>query len=138
MKVHWDSSALGRTKWHEYALRFAIGGAITALAGVIAKSFGATIGGLFLAFPATFPAGATLIEKHEKQKKIRAGLSPGDRGKDAAALDAEGAAMGSIALLVFAVLVWKFLPRHAGLVITLSTIAWITVSVAIRRLFEYL
>jgi hypothetical protein len=30
---------------------------------------GPRVGGLFLAFPAIFPASATLVEKHEKQKK---------------------------------------------------------------------
>ena len=30
---------------------------------------------LFLAFPAIFPASATLIEKHEKEKKEREGYA---------------------------------------------------------------
>ena len=34
-----------------------------------AKRYGPGVAGLFLAFPAIFPAGATLIEKHEKEKK---------------------------------------------------------------------
>jgi hypothetical protein len=98
---------------------------------MIARKFGPLMGGLFLAFPAIFPAGATLIKKHEKEKKDRAG--------DAAALDAEGAAMGSIGLLVFACILWKFLPEHATwLALTLGTIAWITVAMAIWRAFEYL
>jgi hypothetical protein len=32
--------------------------------GLIAARFGPVVGGLFLAFPAIFPASATLIEKH--------------------------------------------------------------------------
>jgi hypothetical protein len=106
---------------------------------MIARKFGPLMGGLFLAFPAIFPAGATLIKKHEKEKKDRAGVNPGYRGRDAAALDAEGAAMGSIGLLVFACILWKFLPEHATwLALTLGTIAWITVAMAIWRAFEYL
>jgi len=106
---------------------------------MIARKFGPLMGGLFLAFPAIFPAGATLIKKHEKEKKDRAGVNPGYRGRDAAALDAEGAAMGSIGLLVFACILWKFLPEHATwLALTLGTIAWITVTMAIWRAFEYL
>ena len=35
----------------------------SAIAGMIAKRYGAEIGGLFLAFPAIFPASASLIEK---------------------------------------------------------------------------
>ena len=42
-------------------------------------------GGLFLAFPAIFPASATLIEKHVWQRKERAGLPGARRGKEAAA-----------------------------------------------------
>ena len=38
------------------------------------QRWGPGIGGLFLAFPAIFPASATLVEKHEKQKKNRAGI----------------------------------------------------------------
>ena len=38
---------------------FFFGGLITAVAGVIAQRFGPIIGGLFLAFPAIFPASAT-------------------------------------------------------------------------------
>ena len=42
--------------------------------GIIAKKFGPGMGGLFLAFPAIFPARATLVEKHEKEKKQQAGM----------------------------------------------------------------
>ena len=74
MLIQVDPSALGQTKWHEYAVRFLFGGLITAIAGIIAKKFGPGVGGLFLAFPAIFPASATLIEKHEKEKKESEGL----------------------------------------------------------------
>jgi hypothetical protein len=67
MQIKVYPSALGQTKWYEYAIRFLFGGMITAVAGMIAKQFGPGIGGLFLAFPAIFPASATLIEKHETQ-----------------------------------------------------------------------
>jgi len=40
MRVEVEPSALVRTKWHEYALRFLFGGLITAAAGVVAKKFG--------------------------------------------------------------------------------------------------
>ena len=64
MRVSLHLLALRQTKWYEYAVRFLFGGTITVLAGVIAKQYGPTMGGLFLAFPAIFPAGATLVEKH--------------------------------------------------------------------------
>jgi hypothetical protein len=102
------------------------------LAGIIANKFGPSIGGLFLAFPAIFPASATLIEKYEKQKKEKEGLRGTQRGRQAASVDAAGAAMGSIGLSVFALLVWQFLPRHSPwMVLTGATVAWLAVSVLI-------
>ena len=75
MQIKVDLSGLQQTQWHEYAIRFFFGGLITAIAGIIAKECGAVVGGLFLAFPAIFPASATLIEKHLLQ-----GLFPAHHG----------------------------------------------------------
>ena len=108
---------------------------ITAIAGLIAKKFGPGVGGLFLAFPAIFPASATLIEKHEKQKKEKEALDDAERGRKAASVDAAGSAMGSVGLLLFALLVWQFLPHHAPwLVLTSATLAWLTISVMIWQI----
>ncbi|MHB8722447.1 MAG: DUF3147 family protein [Steroidobacteraceae bacterium] len=113
--------------------RFVLGGAVTVVTGLIAQRYGPVVGGLFLAFPAIFPAGATLLEKHERDKKRRAGIPSTIRGRLAAALDARGAAMGTIGLAGFALLVWKALPRHnaawtlavaLGLWLGLSTLIW--------------
>ena len=132
MQIKVDLSVLGQTKWYEYAVRFLFGGLITAFAGIIAKKFGPGIGGLFLAFPAIFPASATLIEKHEKQKKEKEGLRGTQRGREAASIDAAGAAMGSSGLLVFALLVWQLIPRHSTwMVLMAATAAWLAVSVLI-------
>jgi hypothetical protein len=68
MRVRIEPGALHQTKWFEYAIRFVIGGAITVITGILAKSYGPVVGGLFLAFPAILPASATLISKHEKTK----------------------------------------------------------------------
>jgi hypothetical protein len=95
VKIEINIAALGRSKWYEYVLRFAFGGLVTALAGVIAKHYGPGIGGLFLAFPAIFPATATLLESHEKQKKTLAGKAGTVRAREIAGVDAAGAAMGS-------------------------------------------
>jgi hypothetical protein len=77
--------------------------------------------------------------KQQREKKLRAGVNPGTRGRDSAALDAAGGAMGSIALLTFAFLVWKFLPHGpAWLALSAGSIAWLVVSVSIWRLCEYL
>jgi hypothetical protein len=63
MIVQLNLSALRETRWYEYAIRSMLGGAMTVIAGLIAARFGPVVGGLFLAFPAIFPASATLIEK---------------------------------------------------------------------------
>src|SRR5579862_4945 len=111
MRISFDLSALKRTRWYEYALRFFFGGAVTVATGLIAKRYGPVFGGLFLAFPAIFPASATLVEKHEREKKQKAGIVHTMRGREAAAVDAKGAALGAIGLCCFAWLVWKLLPR---------------------------
>ena len=132
MKVHADFSALRRTKWYEYAIRFLFGGIVTAITGLIAKKFGPQVGGLFLAFPAIFPATATLLEKHEKQKKEQKGLNGTKRGRLAAGVDAAGAAMGAGGLLVFALIVWKLLPGRSGsMVLAAATPAWVVVAISI-------
>lgn len=109
-----------------------MGGLITAATGMIARKFGPVVGGLFLAFPAIFPASATLIEKHEREKKERKGLNGNQRGRDAAALEAAGSAMGSLGLFVFGVLLWTLLPGHQPwLVLAGATLAWGLASIAI-------
>jgi len=105
MRIEVDSSGLRQSKWYEYLLRFIFGGTVTALAGIIAKRFGPGIGGLFLAFPAILSASATLIEKHERQKKERAGKNGAVRAKVAAGVDSIGASMGAVGLAVFALIV---------------------------------
>jgi hypothetical protein len=132
MTIKIDPSGLKETKWHEYALRFVAGGVITVIAGLIARKGGPGMGGLFLAFPAIFPASATLIEKHERQKKQEKGLHGEERGTDAAAIDALGAAMGSVGLMAFAGVCWWLIPRYpAPLALGGGTVAWLLVSFAV-------
>src|ERR1700728_2003750 len=104
-------SRLREIRWYEFAIRFLIGGITTVVAGMIAAS-GPVIGGLFLAFPAIFPASATLVEHHEREKKARAGITRTSRGRLSAALDARGTSMGALALIAFAITVWKGFPGH--------------------------
>ena len=135
MLVKINPSALRQTKWHDYAIRFFFGGLITVIAGMIAKEFGPVIGGLFLAFPAIFPASATLIEKHEKQKKERQGINGTVRGRKAASIDAAGAAMGSLGLVVFAFIVWKLVSRHSHwMVLVTATTSWLAVSILVWKI----
>ena len=125
-------AALKEIKFHEFALRFLFGGVCTVAAGILARRFGPGIGGLFLAFPAIFPAGASLIEKHERQHKRRIGYDGTNRGRTASSIDAAGASLGSLGLAAFALLIWRILPRHnAGLVILLAGFVWIAVSLSL-------
>src|SRR6478672_3617310 len=106
MIVRAKLSALKQGHWYEYLVRFGLGGLATVVAGLVADTWGPAAGGLFLAFPAIFCASATLIEKHERERKENKGLKGKERGKDAAALDAAGAGLGSVALAVFGAVVW--------------------------------
>ncbi|HEY3936024.1 MAG TPA: DUF3147 family protein [Bryobacteraceae bacterium] len=134
MRVYFDASALRRTKWYEYASRFLFGGAITLIAGILAKRYGPVFGGLFLAFPAIFPSSVTLVEEHERRKKQRAGIPRTIRGRLAAALDARGAALGSIGLACFGLVVWKLLPVWKTAPVLLIALAiWFAVSFLIWR-----
>lgn len=126
--IRFHFSSLETTSWREHVVRFAIGGAITAIAGMLAKEYGPSFGGLFLAFPAIFPCSATMLEKHERQEKQEKGFNPGRRGRDAAALDARGAALGSIGLIVFAWFVWKVLPNHSAWIIVIAGVLWFLTS----------
>jgi hypothetical protein len=133
MLIRFNLSVIKRTKWYEYLLRFALGGAITLVAGLLAERFGPAFGGLFLAFPAIFPASATLIEKHEEKKKRRAGIVSTKRGRLAAALDGRGALLGGFGLLAFAFVAWQGLSHghEAALTIAAATAVWLVVSLAL-------
>jgi hypothetical protein len=139
VKIKIDISALKRSKWREFAPRFFIGGAITALAGLIAKRYGPEIGGLFLAFPAIVPSTATLIKKREQQKMERAGYDGAERGRAAAAVDVAGAAMGGFGLIAFSLVVWLKLPEwKTPIVLAVATLVWFSVAFSIWQLREVL
>jgi hypothetical protein len=134
MRVRINLASLKQTRWHEYLTRFLLGGAITVATGVNAKHFGPVIGGLFLAFPAIFPSGATLIEKHERDKKRSAGIPQTIRGRLAAALDARGAAMGTLALAAFGSVIWQLLPLYnAALVFAGAVAVWLALAILLWR-----
>ena len=135
MFVRVDSSALRDSTWSQFALRFLFGGIVTAMAGLVAHYYGPAIGGLLLAFPAILPASATLIEKHEKQEKEKNGMNGSVRGRQAASVDAAGSAMGSLGLLTFAIIIWRFLPAHStGVVLSAATVVWAIVSVVVWQI----
>jgi uncharacterized membrane protein (GlpM family) len=129
MIIKIDPSGVKKTRWYEYLLRFIIGGLITAMAGLIGKEWGPVVAGLFLAFPAIFPASATLVEKQERERKQHQGLHGEQRGIEAAADDALGASIGSIGLLAFALVCWLLIPRYSpGFVLAGATMLWLLVA----------
>ena len=123
-------SALKETRPHEYVIRFLSGGTATVLAGLVARHFGPGPGGLFLAFPAIFPASATLIEAHTKKRMARIGSDGTNRGRLAASIDAAGASLGAVGLAGFAVVLWFLLPRQNPWWILMAAVAvWTGISI---------
>ena len=128
VRAQW--SRLRESEWWEIALRFLFGGIVTVLAGMVAKRWGPAAGGLFLAFPGIFPAGVTLVERHEREKKRRHGLSGTKRARLVAGVVAAGAALGAFGLAAFAVAAWVLLPRVAPwIALLVAAGAWLAVSV---------
>ena len=104
------------------------------MAGLIADKFGPAVGGLFLAFPAIFPATASLIDSHQREEKHGAGLNGKRRGRKAAGVEAAGAAMGCFGLASFGVIAWRMLPNWP-LWITLGSATAIWAIVALMTWF---
>lgn len=99
----------------QMAVRFALGAAVSIVAGVISKSVGARFGGLFLAFPAILPASLTFVEDKENRQMA-------DR-------DATGAILGGLALVVFAAVGESlFHRRNSAVVLALALVAWLVCS----------
>jgi hypothetical protein len=138
--IRFSPSSLREGRWHEYVIRFALGGAATVFTGLVSSGYGASVGGLFLALPAIFCASATLIEKHEIRRKREAGLAGERRGREAAALDAAGAALGAVGLLAFAVTFYSLVVISVWAAFICASLAWLTISVAAwcaRRKWRY-
>lgn len=128
MTIRFKLSSLRETSWREFLVRFALGGAMTVVAGLLAARFGPILGGLFLAFPAIFPASATLVEKHARERNEKAGVAESSRGKEEAALDAVGAGLGSFGLAAFAAVVWFAIERIGAWALLPATAAWVAVA----------
>jgi TRAP-type C4-dicarboxylate transport system permease large subunit len=128
--ISFSPSSLKEGRWYEYLVRFALGGTATVFTGLISSRYGASIGGLFLALPAIFCASATMIEKHEIRRKREAGFDGTRRGEKAAALDAAGAALGALGMLVFAIVFSLTVTRSIAGAFAGASLAWLIVSVA--------
>jgi hypothetical protein len=136
--ISFHLASLKQTKLHQYGIRFLMGGFCTVGSGLIGKHFGPAIGGLFLAFPAIFPAGASLIESHEKENKRKVGANGQTRGRLAASIDSTGATLGCIGLIVFAALAWRLLMNQSATwAITIATLAWTVTAVSLWLLRRF-
>jgi uncharacterized membrane protein (GlpM family) len=123
MRIELKPSALKETRWYEYLVRFAFGGLIAVVAGVVGHSFGLFLGGLFLAFPAILPASLTLVKKHDGRKR--------------AADDAAGAVCGAIGLFGFAAVVWSGAQRfNLAAVLAVATVLWFALSYLSWRILD--
>jgi hypothetical protein len=99
----------------EYAVRFAFGGALCVLAGIVGEHW-ATFAGMVMAFPAILPASLTLVKKHG--------------GRARAEQDARGGRIGVLGLAAFAAVVAIAAgSMPAPLVLALATLAWAIVAV---------
>lgn len=135
MAVKLQLSALRQTRWYELILRIFFGGVATVCTGLIAKSSGPVVAGLFLAFPAVFPSTATLVEKHTKERRRRAGLDGSLRAADGVAIEARGAILGSIGMIAFAAAMWLALPHLLPVLgFVLASAVWLVISVAVWQL----
>lgn len=133
MVVRFKVSAVKDSRWSELLLRFFLGGFATVAAGVAGNVWGPVVGGLFLAVPAIFFASATMIERHERERKEEKGMKGRKRGRNAAALDAAGAGLGSAGLVAFGAVVWLLAPVAAAGSLALATIVWFAVSALLWR-----
>lgn len=118
-----DLGRLRKVKPREVAIRFAFGAAISIIAGLISLATNHLAGGMFLAFPAILPAGLTLVEKKEGNAQAR--------------LDLQGAVLGAVALVGFAVLGGFALRRTGAPVALLAALAgWTALAVAFYLALE--
>jgi hypothetical protein len=109
-------------------VRFVFGSIVRVFAGLIAGRYGPGVAGLFLAFSAIFPAGATLIEKQEREKKRRAGLDGTSRGRAAVGIDAIGAAMGDSGPNCIRNTDLAPLPSHSSpAILIIAGLAWLAI-----------
>lgn len=64
----------------------------------------------------------------------RVGFDGTSRGSVAAGIDVVGAAMGTLGLIAFAILIWRFLPTHSSAaILTIAELAWLAISVLAWR-----
>jgi Protein of unknown function (DUF3147) len=119
-----EPGKLREVKFRECLVRFALGAAISIIAGIIGKAVGARFGGAFLAFPSILPASLTLIQDKEGTRRA-------DR-------NAIGAVLGGAGLVVFAMIgEASFGHIEPFLALVLCLAGWVVSSVALYGLMCY-
>jgi len=113
-----DAGGLKRCKPWEYAVRFLLGGVITAATGLVTHAWGPVIGGLFLGFPAILPASLTLVKEHD--------------GRAKAVDDARGGRLGSVGLIAFGAVLTLAAGRWPPVIsLSAASAAWIAIDVGL-------
>jgi len=127
VRIRFTPGPLRESHLSGHALRFAMGGAVTAGTGLVAKAWGPVVGGVFLALPAILPAGIALLAKLQNRK---AGPGArGDRARRAAVIETTGASAGALGLVAFALACWARFGRWpAWLTLIAATAAWAAVA----------
>jgi hypothetical protein len=116
---------LRRVRLRDYAVRFAMGAAISVVAAIVGKAIGVRFGGTLLAFPAILPASLTLIQEEE-------GTSRADR-------DAIGAILGAVGLVSFAMVAEATFGRlDPALALALAILSWLFTAFALYSLLAFL
>ena len=86
-------------------------------------------GVFFWHFPGYCPRAQLSWRNTKRGRRNGPGLGGAVRGREAAALDAAGATLGSIGLAGFALVVWQALPLYIpAFVLGAATLVWLGVS----------
>jgi hypothetical protein len=118
MKPELAPGQLKKTHAWEYLVRFAFGGTISTVTGLIGHTWGPWIAGLFLAFPAILPASLTLVKQHD--------------GRSQAIDDARGARLSTWGLWAFAGVVIGLVGSSSPpFVLAAATLAWLAVALGL-------
>jgi hypothetical protein len=127
VKIRFDPAPVKESRASGHALRFGMGGAVTVCTALIAQAWGPKIGGLSLALPAILPTGIALIAKLQNEK-VGPGAR-GDRARRAAVVEAAGASIAGLGLIVFALVVWRSVVHWpASITLPVATAAWAAVA----------
>ena len=116
---------LRQIRMKDYLIRFALGAAVSIVAGILSKTISVRFGGAFLAFPSILPASLTLIQEKEGTRRA-------DR-------NAIGAVLGSVGLVVFAITgeaAFGHIEPFAALMLALA--GWAITALALYGLLAFL